>query len=68
ASIMIALVFLYIIGVIFILGAEINAAMMKFRVKRLILDRLRGRKPLPEVPASIEDEAIAREQGAEVRR
>ncbi|MCO6188185.1 YihY/virulence factor BrkB family protein [Rhizobium sp. L1K21] len=35
ASIMIVLVFLYMIGVIFIIGAEINAAMMKFRVFRL---------------------------------
>lgn len=68
ASIMIALVFLYIVGVIFILGAEINAALMKFRVKRLILDRLRGRKLVPEAEISIEDEAIAQEQGAHVRK
>ena len=68
ASIMIALVFLYIIGVIFILGAEINAALMKYRVKRLILDRMRGvRKPAAE-ETSMEDEAIAREQRANVRR
>ncbi|MBL0372642.1 YihY/virulence factor BrkB family protein [Rhizobium sp. KVB221] len=36
ASIMIALVFLYMTGVIFILGAEFNAALIKFRVRRLI--------------------------------
>jgi Predicted membrane protein len=34
ASIMIALVFLYIIAAIFILGGEINAAIMKFRRER----------------------------------
>ncbi len=71
ASIMIALVFLYMIGAIFIMGAEINAALLKYRVKHLILDRIRGvrrqREAEEEVP-SIEDEAIAREQGADVRR
>lgn len=36
ASIMIALVFLYMTGVIFMLGAEINAALMKYRVRYLI--------------------------------
>ena len=36
ASIMIALVFLYMTGVIFMLGAEINAALMKFRVRHLL--------------------------------
>ncbi|PZM09471.1 YihY/virulence factor BrkB family protein [Rhizobium tubonense] len=35
ASVMIVLVFLYMISVIFILGAEINAALMKFRVRRM---------------------------------
>ena len=35
ASIMIVLVFLYMTGVIFIIGGEINAAMMKFRVFRM---------------------------------
>ncbi|QWW67430.1 YihY/virulence factor BrkB family protein [Rhizobium sp. WYJ-E13] len=34
ASVMIALIFLYMVGVIFIVGAEINAALMKFRVLR----------------------------------
>src|SRR5690606_21450324 len=32
ASVMIVLVFLYMVGVIFMLGAEINAALMKYRV------------------------------------
>jgi membrane protein len=32
ASVMIVLVFLYMVGVIFILGAEVNAALMKYRV------------------------------------
>lgn len=32
ASIMIVLVFLYMVGVIFMLGAELNAALMKYRV------------------------------------
>jgi membrane protein len=36
ASIMIALVFLYMTGVILMLGAEINAALMKYRVRYLI--------------------------------
>lgn len=36
ASVMIVLVFLYMAGVIFLLGAEINAALMKYRVRYLI--------------------------------
>lgn len=68
ASIMIALVFLYIVGAIFIIGAEINAALMKYRVKHLILDRIRGVRKPAAGDASMEDEAIAREQGADVRR
>jgi len=36
ASIMIALVFLYMTGVIFILGAEINAALLKYKVRDII--------------------------------
>lgn len=36
ASIMIALVFLYMSGVIFMMGAEINAALMKYRVRYLL--------------------------------
>ena len=37
ASLMIALVFLYITAVIFILGAEVNAAMLKYRVFQWLL-------------------------------
>ncbi|MEJ8307425.1 YihY/virulence factor BrkB family protein [Agrobacterium larrymoorei] len=36
ASVMIVLVFLYMIGVIFMLGAEVNAALMKYRVRRVV--------------------------------
>jgi membrane protein len=36
ASIMIALVFLYMSGVILMLGAEVNAALMKYRVRTII--------------------------------
>ncbi len=32
ASIMVVIVFLYMVGVIFIIGAEFNAALMKFNV------------------------------------
>jgi membrane protein len=42
ASIMIALVFLYIVGAIFIIGAEINAAIMKYKVKRMLIRSFRG--------------------------
>lgn len=74
ASLMIALVFLYIIGAIFIMGAEVNAALLKYRVRRLVSDRVHGvRKTAPGAnpnaePDSIEDEAIAREQGANLGR
>ena len=71
ASIMIALVFLYMIGAIFIMGAEINAALLKYRVKHLVLDRIRGvrrQRAAEEEEPSMEDEAIARQQGANVRR
>lgn len=44
ASIMIALVFLYIVGAIFIIGAEINAAIMKYKVKRMVIRHIRGVK------------------------
>jgi len=36
ASVMIVLVFLYMIGVIFMLGAEVNAALMKYRVRHIV--------------------------------
>ncbi len=55
ASIMIALVFLYIVGAIFIIGAEINAAIMKYKVKRMVIQSFRGVKETtdsqPERPA-----------------
>ncbi|MFA1623786.1 YihY/virulence factor BrkB family protein [Rhizobium mongolense] len=35
ASVMVVLIFLYMVGVIFIIGAEINAALMKFRVRAI---------------------------------
>lgn len=47
ASIMIALVFLYIVGAIFIIGAEINAAIMKFKVRRIVLSSFRSRSGVP---------------------
>ncbi len=40
ASIMIALVFLYIVGAIFVIGAEINAALMKYRIRHMLARRL----------------------------
>ena len=39
ASVMIVLVFLYMAGVIFLMGAEVNAALMKYRVRYLIRGR-----------------------------
>jgi membrane protein len=53
ASVMIVLIFLYMVSVIFIVGAEINAALMKFRVLRNFSrtfsvvgrDRVAGSKP-----------------------
>jgi membrane protein len=36
ASVMIVLIFLYMVGAIFIMGAEINAALLKFRVRRML--------------------------------
>ena len=49
ASIMVALVFLYIVGAIFILGAEVNAAIMKYKVKRMVIHSFRGVKATEEV-------------------
>jgi membrane protein len=39
ASVMIVLIFLYMLAVIFIMGAEINAALMKFKVRRLLFGK-----------------------------
>ena len=44
ASIMIVLVFLYMVGVIFMLGAEFNAALMKYRIYS-VFSRLRKERP-----------------------
>ncbi|MDQ0321610.1 membrane protein [Pararhizobium capsulatum DSM 1112] len=49
ASIMIVLVFLYMVGAIFIIGAEINAAIMKYKVKRMVIRHFRG-QPMIEAP------------------
>jgi membrane protein len=65
ASIMIVLVFLYMTGVIFIIGGEINAAMMKFRVFRMF-----GRSGTPVLPmaaASGETHAAADIKGRDAR-
>ena len=43
ASVMIVLVFLYMVGVIFMLGAEINAALMKYRVYSVVSRARRSR-------------------------
>jgi membrane protein len=43
ASVMIVLVFLYMIGVIFMLGAEVNAALMKYHVRRIIKRTINGK-------------------------
>jgi membrane protein len=50
ASVMIVLIFLYMLAVIFIMGAEINAALMKFRVRRLLFGKAASR-PAAEVTA-----------------
>lgn len=57
ASLMIALVFLYMTAVIFIIGGEINAAMLKYRV----MDRLL--EPLEEEPAPVPSNS---DQGADI--
>ncbi|MBB4185868.1 YihY/virulence factor BrkB family protein [Sinorhizobium terangae] len=51
ASVVIVLVFLYMIGAIFIIGAEINAAIMKFRVKRLVMRSFLGQRVNDDHPA-----------------
>ncbi|MFS8045451.1 YihY/virulence factor BrkB family protein [Rhizobium sp. BR 314] len=59
ASVMIVLIFLYMLAVIFIMGAEINAALMKFRVRRLLFGKAASRaiEGPPEKPASEADAA-----------
>lgn len=56
ASIMIVLVFLYMVGVIFMLGAEVNAALMKYRVYSTV-SRMRNRGRRRGTTASEADEA-----------
>ncbi|WOS62083.1 YihY/virulence factor BrkB family protein [Sinorhizobium fredii] len=50
ASIVVVLVFLYMVGAIFIIGAEINAAILKFRVKRMVARSFQGRGEGPPSP------------------
>ncbi|MBP1845264.1 MULTISPECIES: YihY/virulence factor BrkB family protein [Rhizobium/Agrobacterium group] len=56
ASIMIVLIFLYMVGVIFMLGAELNAALMKYRVYS-VFSRLRNERRRREEALSKTDEA-----------
>ncbi|WP_252192952.1 YihY/virulence factor BrkB family protein [Rhizobium sp. CSW-27] len=51
ASVMIVLVFLYMVGVIFILGAEVNAALMKYRVLSAVSHAVRRRGDGQQVAA-----------------
>jgi len=67
ASVMIVLIFLYMLAVIFIMGAEINAALMKFRVRRLLFGKAASRpaevpteKASPEPRAGSEADAAAK--------
>jgi membrane protein len=39
---MVVLVFLYMVGVIFMLGAEVNAALMKYKVRQIIRRNMGG--------------------------
>ncbi|NEI74743.1 YihY family inner membrane protein [Rhizobium lusitanum] len=66
ASVMIVLIFLYMLAVIFIMGAEINAALMKFRVRRLLFGKTASRvDEAPSEKARSESEADA---AAKLRR
>lgn len=56
ASIMIVLVFLYMVGVIFMLGAEFNAAIMKYRVYSVVKQANKQRKA-KQAPGSQADKA-----------
>ncbi|RAX41608.1 YihY/virulence factor BrkB family protein [Rhizobium tropici] len=62
ASVMIVLIFLYMLAVIFIMGAEINAALMKFRVRRLLFGKAASR-----AAAEVASEKIPSEPRAEPR-
>ncbi|MCO5733687.1 YihY/virulence factor BrkB family protein [Rhizobium sp. SSA_523] len=52
ASVMIVLVFLYMVGVIFMLGAEVNAALMKYRVYSALKHARSGRASAKARPVS----------------
>lgn len=55
ASIMIALVFLYMIGAIFIIGAEINAALLKYRIRHLVARSRSGSSAAASEPDKASD-------------
>ncbi|OLP62140.1 hypothetical protein BJF93_01460 [Xaviernesmea oryzae] len=67
ASIMIVLVFLYMTGAIFIVGAEINAAIMKYKVKRMVIRRFRGTDAKTAEVAAAEPATPAEEAAAEAQ-
>jgi membrane protein len=59
ASVMIVLVFLYMLAVIFILGAEINAALMKFKVRRMLFGKAASGPEADKKEADKQSEADA---------
>jgi membrane protein len=65
ASVMIVLVFLYMLAVIFILGAEINAALMKFKVRRMLFGKAESGPGADKQDADKQSEADA---AAKLRR
>ena len=67
ASVMIVLIFLYMLAVIFIMGAEINAALMKFRVRRLLFGKAASR-PAVEAPAEKAPSGSEADAAAKLRR
>jgi membrane protein len=67
ASVMIVLIFLYMLAVIFIMGAEINAALMKFRVRRLLFGKAASR-PSVEVPTEKAPSESEADAAAKLRR
>jgi len=67
ASVMIVLIFLYMLAVIFIMGAEINAALMKFRVRRLLFGKAASR-PAAEASAEKASSESETDAAAKLRR
>ncbi|WFU08436.1 YihY/virulence factor BrkB family protein [Rhizobium sp. CB3090] len=65
ASVMIVLIFLYMLAVIFILGAEINAALMKFKVRRMLFRKGMGS---PEANGREADKISEADAAAKLRR